>query len=87
VTSISHLELLHNKVLRLRSLWSKTHIAPRRNDFYKSHVLIKKIDKFKWKDRERIKPCTYSKKSFHASKSTKQETKRKQINSKKGLEL
>jgi hypothetical protein len=71
VTSIFHPKLPHNKALWPRPLLLKTHVAPRRNDFCKSHVLIIKIDKFKWKDWARIKPCTYSKKNTLALKSTK----------------
>jgi hypothetical protein len=33
-----------------------------------NHISIRKIDRFKWKNWERIKPCTYSQKNSFASR-------------------
>lgn len=62
MTSISHLKFPRNKTLWPCVLQLKARVTTTRNDFYKSHVLIRKLNKFKWKYLEGIKPYTYSKK-------------------------
>jgi hypothetical protein len=45
-------------------LQPKVHITLGKEDFCYSHVPIRIINKFKWKDWVRIKPCTYSQKKL-----------------------
>jgi hypothetical protein len=71
VTSIYHPELPYNKVLWRRLLQPKANIAPRRKDFYKSHVSILKITNSNGKIRQESNLVHIVKKNFLVLENTK----------------